>query len=212
MQEEILAVAAGIGRRIKELRQARELTQKEFADSLGIVQGFLSSIERGKKSPSDTLLIAMCHYYGINRDWLMTGRGEMSRAAGLGGGAPAGGIPLLRQVPAGFPADIPPDAILGRVALPEVPPGCYALVCYGDFMAPTIHDGDLVFFRPGGEVGHGSIVLVTNRWGEAILRRYRIKEGEVYLSPDNAAYTPFRPDPETRFLGTVVQVWRKVKL
>ncbi|WP_282000997.1 LexA family protein [Geotalea uraniireducens] len=212
MHSEISMVATGIGRRIKALRQAKGLTQKEFSDSLGIVQGFLSSIERGKKSPSDTLLIALCHYYGINKEWLTTGRGEMVRLPERAGGAPTGGTPLLKAVPADFPTAIPPEAIQEVVALPDVPPGCYALVCYGDFMAPTIHDGDLVIFRPHGELGHGVIVLVTNRWGEAILRRYRVKEGEVYLSPDNAAYTPFRPDPETRILGTVVQVWRKVKL
>ena len=50
------------GSRIKTARLAKGLTQTEFAESLGIVQGFLSGIERGKKAPSDTLLIALCHH------------------------------------------------------------------------------------------------------------------------------------------------------
>ncbi|WP_243688214.1 helix-turn-helix domain-containing protein [Geotalea toluenoxydans] len=68
-----------MGLRIKEIRQAKDMTQKEFADSLGIVQGFLSGVERGKKNVSDTLIIALCHSYGINKEWLKTGHGEKFR-------------------------------------------------------------------------------------------------------------------------------------
>lgn len=56
--------------RIKELRLARGLTQKNFAESLGIVQGYLSLIERGKKIPSRTLLMAICYVYSVREEWL----------------------------------------------------------------------------------------------------------------------------------------------
>ena len=39
-----------ISQRIHHLRRERGLTQKAFADSLGIVQGYLSGIERGNNS------------------------------------------------------------------------------------------------------------------------------------------------------------------
>ncbi len=68
-----------IARRIKEVRLSRGLTQQAFASKLGIVQGVLSDVERGKKYPSDTLLIALCHLYEINEEWLLTGNGEVSR-------------------------------------------------------------------------------------------------------------------------------------
>jgi len=205
-----------VGRRIKEIRLVRGLTQKEFANSLGIVQGFLSGIEREKKTPSDTLLIALCNLYEINETWLVTGEGEMYRASRRDTQAPSSpvgeGIPVLARIGAEFPRRIGEDEIRGRVLLPGVAPGCYALVAYGDFMAPTIRDGDLVIFRPGGEPENGAVVLVTNRWGEAILRRYRIRNGDVVYSPDNATYATFTPAPETRIIGTVAEVWRKVKL
>jgi repressor LexA len=57
-----------IGIRIKEIRLSRGLTQKSFATSLGIVQGFLSDVERGRKLPSETLLIALCHLYEISEE------------------------------------------------------------------------------------------------------------------------------------------------
>ena len=206
-----------VGRRIKEIRQNKGLTQKEFADSLGIVQGFLSGIEREKKTPSDTLLIALCNLYEINPSWLASGEGEMYRAARRAAGqAPTSpgcpAIPVLERIGGDFPSRIGEEDIRERIALPGVAEGCYATVAYGDFMAPTIRDGDLVIFRPGEEPENGSVVLVTNRWGEAILRRYRVRNGDVVYSPDNATYSPFSPAPETRIIGTVAEVWRKVKL
>lgn len=217
MSSTYIATTASVGRRIKEIRQHRGLTQKDFADSLGIVQGFLSGIEREKKTPSDTLLIALCNLYEINESWLASGQGEMYRTSRRTGqqapSSPGGpGIPVLERIGPDFPLSIGENEIRDRVLLPGTAAGCYAIVAYGDFMAPTIRDGDLVIFKPGEETENGAIVLVTNRWGEAILRRYRVRNGDIFCSPDNATYSPFTPAPETRIIGTVAEVWRKVKL
>ena len=197
---------AQTGERIREARLALGLTQKEFAASLGIVQGFLSGIETGRKRPSDTLLIALSHTHGISPDWLKDGNGETFRSAAT---PPTGSqAPLLDVIPAEFPQAS--GEIRGYVSVPNLPEGCYAIVCYGDFMAPTIRDGDLVIFKAEAKKKSGDIILVNNRWGETILRRYRVKGKEVYLAADNPSYAPFRPDSDTRTIGTVVEVWRKV--
>ena len=78
--------------------------------------------------------------------------------------------------------------------------------------SPVIRDGDLVLFKPGGECGNRSIVLMTNKWGEVILRRYRVAGNEVYFSPENTAYAPFKADANTKIFGTVIDIWRRVKL
>ena len=196
------------GTRIREARVTLGLTQKEFAASLGIVQGFLSGIETGRKHPSDTLLIALTHTYGINPDWLARGTGEAFKVAASSVNPGSGRAPLLDVIPENFPQA---SAHLGNyISVPNLPDGCFAIVCYGDFMAPTIRDGDLVIFTPDADKKSGDIILVNNRWGEPILRRYRLKDSDVYLAPDNPAYAPFRPDDGTRTIGTVVEVWRKV--
>jgi SOS-response transcriptional repressor LexA len=201
-----------LGERIRRVRQAHGLTQKAFAGSLGIAQGFLSSIERGRKVPSDTLLIALTHLYGIDGKWPAAGEGE-PEARPAGEAEPAAGkTPLLRRISPEFPHRLPPEDILGHIALPGSTPDGFALLAYGDFMAPTIQDGDLVLFRPGGEVKNGEIVLVNSKWGDIILRRYRVKEDGVWFAPDNNAYTPFQPGPHSRTVGVVTDVWRKVKL
>ncbi|MGA7826805.1 MAG: XRE family transcriptional regulator [Geobacteraceae bacterium] len=203
-----------IGARIKEIRLSRGLTQKAFASSLGIVQGFLSDVERGRKLPSETLLIALCHLYEISEEWLFTGEGEISRKV-----FPreemekfvASTIPLLKRVPPEFPDGIGDDDIYDRISLPGIPEGCYAFFFYGNFMAPTVHDGDIVIFTEHQDFANGDIVLLNNLWGETILRRYRIKDNEVLLSPDNPLYRPFRLEKDTRIFGKVIEIWRKIK-
>ena len=205
-----------VGSRIKAARLDKGLTQTEFAASLGIVQGFLSGIESGKKSPSDTLLIALCHHYRINEEWLFTGDGEMFRGQDAAekpreDTLPAQ-TPLFEKIPEGFPENIKREGIKNYVRLPNIPEGCYALVAYGDFMAPTIHDGDLVIFSTQENLENGDIVLANNRWGDAILRKYRLKDKETFLVSDNQVYSPFKPDKDTRIIGKVLEVWRKIKI
>lgn len=202
-----------LGGRIREVRQKNGLTQKEFAQSLGIVQGFLSGIEHGKKKFSDTLLIALCHQYGISRDWLRSGRGQMEhKHRATGGSVQDLAIPLFKKIPQDFPNHFQEDDIDVYISLPGESQGSYAIFVSGDFMAPTICDGDLVIISQKGEIANRDIVLVNNRWGEAILRRYRVVGTEVFLSPDNHVYAPFQKDNKVKVLGRVMEVWRKIKL
>jgi transcriptional regulator with XRE-family HTH domain len=48
-----------LGRRVKELRQARGLSQEQLADRMGINAKYLSSIERGKENPTLDLLFKL---------------------------------------------------------------------------------------------------------------------------------------------------------
>jgi SOS-response transcriptional repressor LexA len=200
-----------VGSRIKQIRMHLGLTQKEFAGSLGIVQGFLSGLERDKKAPSDTLLIALCHLHGINSEWLYTGQGDMLGVKGAKDPV-VSRTPLLKNIPKGFPEKLLEEDIFDYVSLPEVPDGCYAIINYGDFMAPTIRDGDLVIFQPEAKIDNRDVVLVNNRWGEPILRRFRTKGDEIFYASDNPAYAPFKPDPATATVGKVIDVWRKIQL
>ena len=204
-----------VGQRIRELRLTRGLTQKAFAHALGIVQGFLSGIESDKKEPSTTLLYAICHKFDVPEEWLVTGSGgkqvpgPTDRRQTRENEAE---IPLLDRIPAGFPESLRKEDIVSSIRLPNVPPGCYALIADGDFMAPTVRSGDLVIFRTGEEPANKSIVLVNNRWGEVILRRYRIRGDEIFFASDNSVYAPFTPNASTRIFGTVVGIWRKMPI
>ncbi|WP_243370635.1 XRE family transcriptional regulator [Geotalea sp. SG265] len=199
-----------LGLRIKEIRQSKGMTQKEFADSLGIVQGFLSGVERGKKNISDTLIIALCHTYGINSGWLKTGQGEQFRTSHPKA-ARSSDVPLFKKIPQDFPQFFVKEDICEYLSLPQGTEGSYAIFSAGDFMAPTICDGDLVIISTESEIENRDIVLVNNRWGEAILRRYRVVGADIFLSPDNRSYAPFKKDSKLKILGKVVDVWRRIK-
>ena len=203
-----------LGQRIRQVRLSKKLTQQAFSQSLGIVQGFLCGIERGKKAPSNTLLIALAHLYEINMEWLVSGRGGMALAPKTDAGQLPNGhhLPLLKRISDSFPDQIDDNDIEACLVFPDMPKDCFGLVYSGEFMAPTIRNGDILVIKPGEPVQHGMVVLFKNRWGEPMLRRYRMKDGEAHLSPDNSLYTPFKPDASMHIIGVVIAVWRNIKI
>ena len=59
-----------IGSRIRELRG--EMLQEELATYLGISQGQLSKIERGKLGPTAEVLLRLAEKFGKSTDWMLT--------------------------------------------------------------------------------------------------------------------------------------------
>ncbi|HBE8855031.1 TPA: helix-turn-helix transcriptional regulator [Clostridioides difficile] len=66
-----------INDRVKEVRKIHKLTQKEFAERIGLSQNHLSYIERGKRNVFQNIINAIFLEFGIDRDWLITGEGYM---------------------------------------------------------------------------------------------------------------------------------------
>ncbi len=62
--------------RLKELRTLLNLNQGEFAAKIGIKQGSLSDIERGKVGLSNVVMNLICKTFAVNRDWLENGEGQ----------------------------------------------------------------------------------------------------------------------------------------
>lgn len=63
--------------RIKEVRQAVGMSQDEFAKALRISRNFINLVENGKREISDRTILDICQTFGIRKDWLLTGEGEM---------------------------------------------------------------------------------------------------------------------------------------
>ena len=61
-----------IGERIKQLREARELSQKELAMSINMDQSQYSKIEKGKTDPTTSTLEKISKALGINVAKLFT--------------------------------------------------------------------------------------------------------------------------------------------
>ena len=69
-----------IGDRITCLIKAKGLSQRKFGETIGVSSGALSQICTGRTSPSASTVKSICLSYNINRNWLLTGEGEMFNA------------------------------------------------------------------------------------------------------------------------------------
>ena len=63
--------------RIKEVRKSTGMTLDKFGECIGIKKSSLSTIESGKTNPSDQTILSICREFGVNEEWLRTGKGEM---------------------------------------------------------------------------------------------------------------------------------------
>ena len=62
---------------IRAYRKERRLTQQQFADGNGVKRDTVSNYEIGRNTPTETVLQMICRVYGVRREWLDTGIGEM---------------------------------------------------------------------------------------------------------------------------------------
>ena len=66
-----------LSERIKAVRKAAGLNQKDFGTKIGIGMSAVSLLESGTNNPSDQTLRLICSEFCISRLWLETGEGEM---------------------------------------------------------------------------------------------------------------------------------------
>lgn len=66
-----------IGNRIRQVRNALNLTQSEFAVRLKSVQNTITGYETGRRNPSNQVLELICREFNVNEKWLRTGAGNM---------------------------------------------------------------------------------------------------------------------------------------
>ena len=86
-----------IGDRIREIRRYLQLTQREFAERLGIKGPYVSELEKGKYEPSKQLILSMCGTFAVDKEWLEGGAGQMFD------------MTLVKRAHDGFPAKFPTE-------------------------------------------------------------------------------------------------------
>lgn len=66
-----------IGSRIGLFLKENHMTKVSFAETLNINQSYVTKIVNGKQCPSERLIEDMCQKFGLSRNWLVNGEGEM---------------------------------------------------------------------------------------------------------------------------------------
>lgn len=63
--------------RVRAIRKAQKLTQKEFGDRIGMKPNSISDIEKGKNAVTDYVFKLICKEFNVEEEWLRTGKGDM---------------------------------------------------------------------------------------------------------------------------------------
>lgn len=66
-----------IGNRIRFFRKFLGLNQTDFGKPLGLKQAIIGQYETGIRNIPNRNIDILCKSYNINKDWLLTGQGEM---------------------------------------------------------------------------------------------------------------------------------------
>lgn len=67
----------GVSKRVEQLRSYLGFNQEDFGAKLGMTKSAISKIEKGWAALTEKNAMLICQRFGANKDWLLTGRGEM---------------------------------------------------------------------------------------------------------------------------------------
>ncbi len=67
-----------IGQRLRQFREAAGLNREDLANSLMASQSTIVNMERGISSPRTDYLYLLYIKFGLNINWLLTGKGPMN--------------------------------------------------------------------------------------------------------------------------------------
>lgn len=77
MTHEVPVDKENMRKRIQQIRKDNGLSMDKFGASIGYSKQLISFIERGITSPTDEMARKVSLTYGVNLDWIMTGKGEI---------------------------------------------------------------------------------------------------------------------------------------
>lgn len=179
--------------RLKELRSAHSLVQKDISRIFNVSMGAVGNWESGKRIPDTDTLKRIADYFNVSLDYLLGQTDNPTAFTDIPNvrQIKKRQIPVLGEIACGEPifADEQRDVY---VTVPDDLFCDFALIAKGDSMLPRIHDGDLVFIREMPVVPNGRIAAVLIE-DEATLKRvfFDAEKQQLTLIADNTAYPPF---------------------
>ena len=66
-----------VNSRLKAVRTALKLSQRDFSNGIFLTQSSYARIERGKISVNERIIELVCSKYGVNKAFLKDGKGKM---------------------------------------------------------------------------------------------------------------------------------------
>lgn len=201
--------------KLRELREAKGLYQKDVAAAIGVDRTTYVKYERGTSEPSYNILSKLAEYFNVSVDYLL------GRQTVMDGPAPSvpgsRWIPVLGAVAAGVPIEAIEDMEdYEEISQEMAASGDYfALRVKGDSMEPKISNGDVVIVRRQSDCETGDMAVVLVNGDEATVKRIKKRPEGLMLIPNNPAYEPMFYSAEevqklpVQILGKVVELRAK---
>ena len=134
--------------RIKKIIEHEGMSTSAFANKIDYNQSNLSKVLRGEREIPANLINKILDNTNVNRQWLLTGEGEMLKAPGASPFAPGTRVPFYKDMPvsAGKAELMELEAEENAVGFINITgvTGKYAFPVIGCSMEPVIHPGDIV--------------------------------------------------------------------
>ena len=175
--------------RLKEIREASGINQKEFAELFGANKTTYNRYESGdiKTMPAD-LIENVSIKFDINPAWLMGFENVDKYMIHEKANQNVRRLPVLGKIAAGIPI-LAQEDLLDYEYVPESVKADFCLKVQGDSMiGARILDGDLVYIRQQPEVETGEIAAVLIDGQEATLKRVYLINGSIILRSENPNY------------------------
>ncbi|MEN8220189.1 MAG: helix-turn-helix transcriptional regulator [Pseudomonadota bacterium] len=67
----------GFDKRMLSIRKQKNLNQTKFSEFVGLDPVQISTVERGKRNPSNNFIISVLKATQVSADWLLLGKGSM---------------------------------------------------------------------------------------------------------------------------------------
>lgn len=220
-----IAKATEINRRIKQVRERAGLTQKSFAEEIGVSRSFLSEIEAGKVKPSVETLIGIVSHFHIDPLWLLIGASRdkpadsvaaespSEYAAEAGRQSPYPLIPLLADLAvSGPPHAISEEDIAAYLPAwgPMIQKGMYCFYLQDEAMSPLFRKGALVGLIPistPSSKWEGKLVAFWPPKGGLTVRRFRIDQKYFIFEAENKKFSTFYLERSSRPILFAVDWW-----
>ncbi|MEB5628971.1 LexA family protein [Staphylococcus capitis] len=195
-----------IGKRIKELRKQKKLTQNDLSKLTGYKQNTISSHENGTRGIDEIDIMNYCEALGVTPTDLFQKEPQPQLET-----LPVKKIPVVSKISAGLPIyseENLVDYIYFATNKLNSDKEEFGLRVSGDSMDKIFQENDVVVVEKDSIVENGQLGVVMVNGYNATVKRVRYNKNQIILIPEsnNPEHLPqvYGEDDEVKIIGRVV--------
>ena len=187
---ENLNVTLYIANKIKQLREAKNITQQELAEALNTTQQSIARYESGERKTDNNILFLLADYFNISINDFFPPL-KFDNATTISSDTIK--IPIYASIKAGIPLESQSDIIEYMDIPKEWTKGdkkLFGIQLSGDSMFPKYDDKEVVIFEQNYDLEYckNKDVAVMINGTESTFKKLLVNEQGIVLQPYNIAY------------------------